>query len=51
MEKISNTITVLIVAVSLWTAITCFIQAFENPSLTQTQLFENIPNSFVLDFK
>jgi len=35
----------------LWVAITSWVQAFKCPSMTQTQLFLNIPHSVILDFK
>lgn len=50
MKKINDIIKAIIVIILVWCSLTCTIQAFKNPKLTKTQIFENIPNSFVLDF-
>jgi len=41
----------LLIMLWLWTSGTCCVQAFKCPQMTQTQLFLNIPNSFVCDWK
>ena len=38
------------VAVCLWIAVTCMIQRFKDPTMTETQIFMNIPNSALLNF-
>lgn len=42
---------VLLVAVLLWVSISCVIQRFKCPQMTETQLFLYIPHSFVCDWK
>lgn len=34
-----------------WLNVTTLIQAIKCPSMTQTEIFLNIPNSFILNFK
>lgn len=48
--EIKFVINIIIAMIILWTASTTIIQAFKNPSLTQTELFLKIPKSFVLNF-
>ena len=50
MKRLLKFITNILFISALWCAITCGIQAFKCPSLTETQLFLKIPNSFILDF-
>lgn len=37
----------MIIVIALWTATTGIIQAFMCPKMTQTELFLNIPQSFM----
>lgn len=41
----------LFLVVSLWIALTCTIQRFICPSMTETELFLNIPQSIVCNWK
>lgn len=47
----SNELYTVVVAVLLWVAVSSMIQAFKCTDMTQTQLFLNIPKSFVCDWK
>jgi len=40
----------IIIIITLWMAITTYIQAFSCPKMTHTEIFINIPKSFVLNF-
>jgi hypothetical protein len=41
----------LVVVVYLWIALTCTIQRFKCPSMTENELFLNIPQSIVCNWK
>jgi hypothetical protein len=41
----------LVLSVLIWVGITCTIQRFKCPQMTETQLYLNIPHSFVCDWK
>jgi hypothetical protein len=42
---------ILFLMIILWTSVTCIIQRFKCPQMTETQLFINIPNSFMTNWK
>ncbi len=48
---ISNALYFVLVAVFLWVSISNTIQAFKCPKMSQTELFLNIPKSFVCDWQ
>ncbi len=50
-KSYKNIILCIITVVVLWLSITTTIQAFKCPSMTQTELFLNIPKTMVLNFK
>ena len=39
----------LVVIILSWISITCFIQRFKCPQMTETQIILHIPHSFVCD--
>lgn len=51
MEKIKEIIAFIVIAINLWIACSGIIQAFKCTKMTQTELFLNIPNSFICDWK
>jgi len=51
MKTIKKYIKIIVIGLFLWVSITCVCQSFINPSMTQTEVFLNIPNSFILNFK
>lgn len=40
-----------IIIILLWVGVTTIIQMFKCPELTQTEIFLNIPKSFMLNWK
>jgi len=50
-KKISDIALMLIMIIMLWVAITTTIQRFKNTEMTETELFLNIPDSFILNWK
>ena len=40
-----------LVCLVIWVSITSFYQAVMSPEMTQMEVFLNIPNSFILNFK
>jgi hypothetical protein len=50
-EIFKNTIYYIIVSVLLWCTISCFIQRFKCPKMTETEIFLNIPQSFVCNWQ
>jgi hypothetical protein len=48
--KVGMILYYLFAAVCLWIAVTCMVQRFKRPSMTETQIFLNIPNSARLIF-
>jgi len=49
-ESSKKIFTAFILLVLVWVSITCMIQTFKNPELTQTELFLRIPKSALLNF-
>ncbi len=47
---ISNILYLIFAIILLWTLVSSTIQSFKCESLTQTQIFKNIPNSFVMNW-
>lgn len=50
-DNIKNVFIILILVVCVWVSVTTTINAFSNPAKTRTQLFLDIPKSFMLNFK
>lgn len=50
-KYVGDTLYYAFIIVFLWIAISCFIQRFKCPSMTETQLFLHIPKSFVCDWQ
>lgn len=50
MKKIKIVISYIFTVITIWVAISTFVQAFKCPSMSQTELFINIPKSFVCDW-
>ena len=42
---------ILFICLVMWVSLSTVMQAFICPSMTQTELFLNIPKSFILEFK
>jgi len=49
-NNISTLIIIIFMIAIMWVSLTTLIQRFSNPHLTETELFLNIPKSFILDF-
>ena len=49
-NKIVKLVYVLLIIISLWLSTTNIIQAIKCPKMTYTELFLNIPNSFMLNW-
>lgn len=48
--SIKNILSIILLALVFWVSFTTGFQAASCDKLTQTELFERIPNSFVLKF-
>ncbi|MEY3501220.1 MAG: hypothetical protein RL308_2893 [Bacteroidota bacterium] len=51
MNLFKEIIAFIVIAINLWIACSGIIQAFKCPKMTQTELFLNIPNSFICNWK
>lgn len=51
MNLFKEIIAFIIVGIALWIACSGIIQAFKCSKMTQTELFLNIPNSFICNWK
>jgi len=51
MKKRDKIIYSIVAILSLWIVITNIVMAFNNPEMTQTELFLHIPKTFLLNFK
>ena len=50
-NRLANTIRMLFIMIFLWIAVTVTIQRFKCTKMSETELFLEIPNNFVLKFK
>jgi hypothetical protein len=50
-KKLSGILTFIFIVICIWTSITCMIQRFKCPVMTDTELFLYIPQSFVCNWK
>ena len=50
-NNISNALYFVLVAVFMWVAVSSMIQRFKCDTMTETQLFLHIPQSFVCDWR
>lgn len=50
-EYVINALCIMLFAVLLWVIISGLVQRFKCPSMTETQLFLRIPQSFVCDWQ
>jgi len=50
-NKIKQIMWVIVMIMALWLIITVSIQRIMSPGMTETELFLNIPNAFILNFK
>ena len=48
-STVSGCVTIIITLLFWWIIISHLIMRFQNPSMTETQLFLNLPKAFVLD--
>jgi hypothetical protein len=49
-EKLKLILAILFISLCLWASITCTIQRFKCDTMTETQLFKRIPQSFVCNW-
>jgi len=49
-KNIIKAIRIILIVLLSWVALSSFIQRYKCPAMTETQLFFNIPKSFICDW-